>query len=179
MNIETSVPQIDEILSCWKTRIGDDYAGYRGHVYRMFNFCLALHACSDEEKKKLAIAACFHDIGLWSDHTVDYIPPSIAQARQYLAANGLESWSAEIGLMIEMHHKVRPWRGDLYPLVELFRKADLVDFSLGLFTFGLERADVRRVKATIPNEGFHRFLLKGAKDWFLSHPFRPPPFMKW
>ena len=179
MNVEIIVPQIDAILARWKTRIGDDYPGYRGHVYRMYNYCLALHACSDEEKKKLAIAASLHDIGLWSDHTVDYIPPSIVQAKRYLAATGLQAWSEEICLMIEMHHKVRPWRGDGSPLVELFRKADLVDFSLGLFTFGLPRDDIKQVKATIPNHGFHRFLMKAAKDWFRRHPFRPPPFIKW
>ena len=69
-------PLIEEILSGWKDRIGDDYACYRGHVYRMFNFCLALRQCSEEEKTKLAVTACLHDIGLWSDNTVDYIPLS-------------------------------------------------------------------------------------------------------
>jgi len=75
MDIETSNDLIEEILATWKDRIGDDYPGYRGHIYRMFNFCQALRLCSEEEKTKLAIAACHHDIGLWSAHTVDYIPP--------------------------------------------------------------------------------------------------------
>ena len=179
MLIETHVPLIETILATWRDRIGAEYDGYRGHVYRMFNFCLALRECSDEEKTKLAIAACFHDIGLWSDHTPDYIPPSIVQVKQYLADQGLERWSEEIGLMVEMHHKVRPDRHVNYPLVELFRQGDLVDFSLGLFTFGLPRNWINQVKTTIPNQGFHRFLLKGAQDWFSKHPFSPPPFMKW
>ena len=63
MAIETNHPLTEEIVSAWKTRIGDEYAGYRGHVYRLFNFCLALRQCSEEEKTKLAIATCFHDIG--------------------------------------------------------------------------------------------------------------------
>ena len=33
MYIETQHPLIEEMLSDWKDRIGDDYAGYRGHVY--------------------------------------------------------------------------------------------------------------------------------------------------
>ncbi len=88
MDIQTSHPLIEDILSVCKERIGDDYAGYRGHVYRTFNFCLALRQCSEDEKTKLAIAACFHDIGLWSDQTVDYIPPSIVHANRYLTKTG-------------------------------------------------------------------------------------------
>ena len=177
--IETNHPLIEEILSGWKTRIGDDFAGYRGHVYRMFNFCLALRQCSEEEKTKLAIAACFHDIGLWSDQTVDYIPPSIVQAQRYLSETGQDAWSEEIGVMIEWHHKVRRYRDDRMPLVEVFRKGDLVDFSLGIFKCGLPKSFVDEVKAGIPNSGFHRFLMKGAKDWFSKHPLSPPPFMRW
>jgi hypothetical protein len=179
MKIETSLPLMEEILSAWRDRIGVDYDGYRGHVYRMFNFCLALRECTEEEKKKIAIAACFHDIGLWSNHTVDYIPPSIAQVKKYLSQEGLESWSEEVGLMIEMHHKVRPYRDERYPLVEVFRKGDLIDFSLGFFKSGLPGSFVKNIKETIPNAGFHKFLFKGAKDWFSKHPLSPPPFMKW
>ncbi len=179
MNIVTTDDLIEKILSEWKDRIGEDFLGYKGHVYRMFNFCLALHPCNEEEKTKLAIAACFHDIGLWSDHTVDYIPPSIVQAKNYLSNNELQSWSEEIGLMIDLHHKIRAVKDSRYPLVELFRKGDLVDFSLGAFTFGIPRSYIKKVKETIPNNGFHKFLIKGAKEWFLKHPFSPPPFMKW
>lgn len=179
MGIETKNDLIEEILAGWRDRIGDDYLGYRGHVYRMFNFCLLLHPCTEEEKNKLAIAACFHDIGFWSAHTVDYIPPSLSELRAYLLETGRQVWSEEIGLMVEMHHKVRPYRNDRYPLVELFRKADLVDFSLGFFKFGIPSSCVSDVKQAIPNDGFHRFLMKGAREWFTKHPFSPPPFMKW
>ena len=179
MDIQTQYPLIQTILADWKDRIGDDYAGYRGHVYRVFNYCLALHPASKEEKTKLAIAACFHDIGLWSEHTVDYLAPSIEQAKRYLKDTGREDWSEDIALMIAWHHKVRPYRDARFPLVEVFRKGDLVDFSLGLFKCGLPGSLVTQVKAAIPNAGFHRFLLKGAKDWFTRHPFSPPPFMKW
>lgn len=140
MDIVTDDPPIEGILAAWEGRIGVDYPGYRGHVYRMFHFCLALQPCSEGGRRKLAIAACFHDIGLWSDHTVDYTPPSVAQVGRYLAENGLDDWAEEISLMVEWHHKRRPWRDDRYPLVERFRQADLVDFSLGLFRCGLSRA---------------------------------------
>lgn len=179
MVVETHNEQIEDILRAWQDRIGQDYAGYRGHVYRMFNFCLALHTASEQEKTKLAIAACFHDIGLWSEGTADYLPPSIEQAKRYLQETGNEVWSEEISAMIEWHHKIRRFRDDRFPLVEVFRKGDLVDFSLGLFKCGLPKDLVDEVKATIPNAGFHRFLWQGAKAWFAAHPFRPPPFIKW
>lgn len=34
MNIETNNSLIEEILLEWKDRIGEDYDGYHGHVYR-------------------------------------------------------------------------------------------------------------------------------------------------
>ena len=179
MNIETNNPLIEKILLEWRDRIGEDYDGYHGHVYRMYNFCLALHSCSDEEKMKIAIAACHHDIGLWSDHTVDYIQPSVAQAKLYLSQQALNKWSEEIGLMIEFHHKVRSYKDEKYPLVEIFRKGDLVDFSLGIFKCGVPRRFIKDVKKTIPNARFHKFLMKVAREWFVKHPFSPPPFMKW
>lgn len=179
MNIETTNNLIEDIFAAWKDRIGDDYPGYRGHVYRMFNFCLALRSCTEEEKTKLAIAACFHDIGLWSAHTVDYIPPSVSEVKSYLSETGRGGWSEEIGLMVEMHHKIRAYKSESFPLVEVFRKGDLVDFSLGFFKCGIPSAYVSEVKKAIPNNGFHRFLMKGAREWFAKHPLSPPPFMKW
>ena len=179
MKIETNNPLIEEILLEWKERIGVDYDGYRGHIYRMYNFCLALYDCSEEEKEKIAIAACFHDIGLWSDHTLDYIPPSVVQVKKYLSEEKLDQWSEEIGLMVDFHHKVTPYKEEKYPLVEVFRKGDLVDFSLGIFKCGVPKDYIKSVKKTIPNAGFHKFLFKEAQKWFSQHPFSPPPFMKW
>ena len=179
MRIETTHELIETILEQWAGLIGEDYLGYKGHVYRLFNFCLALHPCTEEEKTKLAIAACFHDSGLWSDRTLDYLPPSISHAAQYLSNSGRQEWAEEIALMIGMHHKVRAYPDRRSPLVEVFRKGDLVDVSLGLFSGGIPRSYIRRVKQHIPNHGFHRFLLKAGGAWVLRHPFNPAPFIRW
>lgn len=117
MHIETSNTLIDSILTPWQACIGADYLGYRGHVYRMFHFCLALRPTSEDDKTKLAIAAAFHDIGLWSAHTTDYIPPSVCEVNTWLAANGRQHWQEEIDLMIRFHHKLRPFTEDRFPLV--------------------------------------------------------------
>lgn len=179
MTIEASIPLLEEILGEWKVAIGNDYQAYKNHVYRMIHFCFALQPCDEEARKKVVIAGAFHDIGIWSDGTLDYLPPSVVRADDYLKAQGLERWSEEIGLMIDQHHKLRRYSDSKYPLVELFRKADLVDVSLGLVKFGLSGSEVRSVKQQFPNAGFHKRLGQLAGGWFKKHPLSPPPFLKW
>jgi len=81
--------------------------------------------------------------------------------------------------MIEEHHKLREYENENYPLVELFRKGDLVDFSLGLVKFGLPNEYIKTIKRTFPNMGFHKGLLKKVSVWFLKHPLNPAPMIKW
>lgn len=96
----------------------------------MIHFCFALHPCNAEERKKVIIAAGFHDLGIRANGTVDYPPPSIALTESYLKQNNLEPWIPEITFMIDMHHQPGKYQDDTYALVEVFRKGDLVDFSL-------------------------------------------------
>jgi len=173
------VSLIEAILSPWSGVIGGDYPGYRNHVVRMLTFCLALRACSEEERRKLEIAACFHDIGLWTANTFDYLEPSVPPAREYLREHGLEAWGDEIAAMILDHHKLTAVAVAPSPLVELFRRGDLVDFSLGLVRFGLDANFVRQVKRDIPNAGFHRALVRMTLHWVSRHPLNPAPMMKW
>jgi hypothetical protein len=179
MTIHARLPLLDEILSPWTEAIGADLAGYRNHVYRIVNFSLAMRVCTDDERRKLITAACFHDLGIWSDHTVDYLPPSIARARGYLNDRGLEHWLPDVEPMIAFHHQLTAHADDARPLVEVFRRADLVDVSLGIVRFGLPRSYVARVKAQFPNAGFHRRLVRLAATGFLTQPLRPLPFIKW
>jgi hypothetical protein len=177
--IDDPIPLLEDLLAPWRAALGADYMGYRNHVYRMAHCCFALQACNDEARRKILIAAAFHDLGIWSAGTVDYLPPSVALARQYLIDQGLSAWCEEVELMIDMHHKLRRHDDPRFPLVEVFRQGDLVDFSLGLVTFGLPAAHIRALKAAFPNAGFHRRLLQLAGGWFARHPLSPPPFIKW
>jgi hypothetical protein len=179
VDIEQNIPLLEEILSDWKALIGSEYDGYRNHVYRMIHLCLALKDCNEQEREKIIIAAAFHDIGIWVDDTLDYLPPSIPPATAYLKENNREDWAEEITLMINEHHKLREYKNAAYPLVELFRKGDLVDFSLALFTFGIPKPYIKAVKAAFPNAGFHKNLAKRAARWFFKHPLNPAPMMKW
>ena len=179
VNIQTSIPLIDDILGEWAAAIGPDFEGYRNHVYRVVHFCLALHPYSADERRRVIIAACFHDLGIWSDRTVDYLPPSEARVRDYLARHGLGAWETEIVLMIETHHKLRRYRDPRYPLVEAFRRADLVDVSLGVVPGGLDRRYIREVRRAFPNAGFHWRLARLLVEGLRTRPLNPAPFFKW
>ena len=178
MQIEMKFPLVDEILAPWRWRLGKDYDGYRNHVIRMLNFCISLHPLSDEARQKLLIAGAFHDLGIWSDDTVDYLGPSVALAQKYLREQGLEAWSDEIGDIINFHHKLTAYDG-AFELAEVFRQGDLVDFSKGMVKFGLTREYIGRVKSIIPNAGFHKRLLQLSLRQLSRHPLNPLPMMKW
>ena len=75
---------MEEILGAWKNKVGNDYLGYKNHVYRMIDFCFALHDCDGEEREKIIVADCLHDLGIWVNSTVDCLLPSIALAKAYL-----------------------------------------------------------------------------------------------
>ncbi len=179
IDIEPHIDLLESILAPWTRAVGDDMTGYKNHCYRMIHFTQALYPCGDDEKRKVIIASAFHDIGIWSAQTVDYLPPSKAQAMLYLKAEGLDDWAEEIGLLIDEHHKVTKFKDPKLPLVEAFRQGDLVDFSLGFIKCGLAKAQIKRVQAQFPNAGFHQMLLKSAAGWFRHHPLSVPPFMKW
>ncbi len=179
IEITENIQQLEAILTDWQDVIGAQYQAYRNHVYRMIHCCFALQECNEEDQQKIIIAAAFHDIGIWIENTLDYIPPSIPPAIAHLRRHGLESWSEEISLMISEHHKLRRYKDKTYPLVELFRKGDLVDFSLGLFKSGIDKAYIKSLKATFPNAGFHKFLIRMSVKRFFRHPLNPAPMMKW
>lgn len=176
MELHYSIPLIDDVLGAWGETIGHDLEGYRNHVYRMVNFTYAIGEFDEESRRKIAIAGCFHDIGIWPERTLDYLEPSAYWARRFLAANDLEHWQPQIRDMICQHHKLRTFKSDL--LVEAFRKGDLVDFSLGIFNCGLPRSLVSEVKAAFPNAGFHKCLVGIAARWIVRHPLNPVPVLK-
>src|SRR5262245_26158544 len=152
----TSFPTVEEVLEEHASQLGHDLTAYRNHVYRVVNLCLAIAGDRPVELEKIAVAAVFHDLGIWTNKTFDYIAPSVAVAREHLAARGIADWIPEIEAMIVNHHKITASRPDPPSLVEAFRRADWIDVSRGLRRFGLQRKVVSAVAATWPNAGFHR-----------------------
>lgn len=178
MDIESNLPLVDEILGRFSGVIGTDLAAYRNHVYRVINLCFSLGPFGDDEREKIQIAACFHDIGIWTAGTLDYLGPSATDAAAYLRARGKEEWVPEVLEMIEMHHGLRSRAGSAFLLVEPFRRADIADFSLGVVPMGTSRELIARLKKAFPNAGFHKRLARLGSQWVLRHPLNPLPMFR-
>ncbi len=57
------------------------------------------------------------------------------------------------------------------------RKADWIDISLGLLTFG-QKENFSVARRKFPNLGFHLFLIKQTSKRFLKHPLSPLPMLR-
>ena len=62
----TKIPILDELLHAHVGVLGRDFEGYRNHTYRVVNLCVAQTSSDPEQLEKLAIAAAFHDMGIWT-----------------------------------------------------------------------------------------------------------------
>src|ERR1700752_551170 len=177
--LHMSLPTVEEVLDDHASDLGHDLTAYRNHVYRVVNLCLALVGDRRVELEKIAVAAVFHDLGIWTNNTFDYIAPSVARAREQLAARGMADWIPEIEAMIVDHHKGTRSHAHPQSLVESFRRADWIDVSRGLRRFGLPRTFIAAVAATWPSAGFHRRLVQLKIDRFWKKPLQPLPMGKW
>ncbi len=175
--MEYSNPIIEELFEKFKPIIGVDNDRYKNHVYRVFLNCLLLDT-DDSNLEKYAITSVFHDIGIWTARTIDYLYPSIEQAKLYLIASGRQEWIEEITLMIYWHHRTSPYQGKYSKTVECFRKADWIDVTLGLITFRVSANKIKEIRKKIPNLGFHLFLLNRIFINFFKHPCNPLPMFK-
>jgi len=174
----TNVPIVDSVLYRYAPALQDDFVPYWNHVYRVLNLCAAIAGVSDAGLEKIAVASVFHDLGIWTDHTFDYIRPSASLAREHLAARSLSNWIPEVEAMIVNHHKITRAAADPHSLVEAFRRADWIDVSRGLRRFGVGRAFIRSLFAEWPSTGFHWRLVELAADRFRHHPLTPLPMLK-
>jgi HD superfamily phosphodiesterase len=169
---------IDDILKEHRSDLNVDYDKYRHHVYRVYNFALLLH--EEDEKADtdtLAIAAAFHDIGIWTDGTFDYLSPSIGRAKEYIRTKKLKVSGDEVEEIISNHHKLTRYSDN--KLAESFRKADLIDLTLGIISHGVSHRDILELYQTFPESNFHIFILKEAAIHTFKNPLSPLPFFKW
>lgn len=171
-------PLVEEILHAREHVAGGDvagYRGYRGHVYRMLNFCLALAPQDAEGADKFAVAAAFHDLHVFE--SFDYLGPSVDSAARYLRDAGRPHWLPEVAAMIASHHKLTRYRGEFHERVEPFRRADWVEMTFGVVRFGLSRHFVREVRRTFPIRAFYPGAVsRSALRWLVRHPFNPAPY---
>lgn len=168
---------ITEILSSYKKELGTDFEKYHNHACRVFLFAAKLSNANEDEQKQLAIAAAFHDMGIWSANTMDYLDPSIKLAVEYLTKHKLEDWTESVSQIIDNHHKLTPFKNN--PLAENFRKADLIDLTFGLIKFGLSSSQISEYNKGYPAEGFQPYIFKEVFKNIVKHPLNPLPIMKW
>ncbi len=178
------IAPLDEVLAAHLGELGGDFAAYRNHAYRVVNLCAWLAPGDAASVEKIALAAAFHDLGIWTARTFDYLGPSAELACSHLARAGKPEWSNpewsnEVSAMIHAHHKITRYRGNDTWLVEPFRRADLIDVSHGIVSFGVPRAKLRELFAAWPDAGFHAKLVKLALARAVRHPLRPLPMLKW
>ncbi len=159
--------------------LGPDLNAYRNHVTRVLHFFFAIAPQLQRSAQPILIAGAFHDLGIWTAHTFDYIDPSSQLAHDYLTAQGLEPLWPEVDLIIQKHHKLRFYSGPFEASVETFRRADLVDLSLGLIRAGLKPEFIRAVRGQFPNAHFHARLVAFTGQQFLRTPWNPLPMMRW
>jgi hypothetical protein len=176
--VATEIATLDELLEVHATQLGDDFTSYRNHCYRVANLCIALSPDGAGQIEKIAVATAFHDIGIWTAGTFDYLEPSVRLASAYLAGSTKVGWEPEIREMILNHHKLSRYRANPEWLVEPFRRADWIDVTLGAITFGLPRQTIRALYEAWPNAGFHRRLIGLELVHLRKHPLKPLPMFR-
>jgi len=167
---------VEDVLRAHGGSLGRDAVAYRNHVYRVVNLSLVLGAPDDDAVDKIAIAGVFHDLGIWTDGTFDYLAPSVRLAVAYLSKSGRESWTKEITDAILNHHKIVATSAG--GIAEPFRRADWIDVTRGLRTFGLSRVAINEVFAVWPSAGFHRRLVELSFERLRTHPLSPLPMLR-
>jgi hypothetical protein len=169
---------IDAILDRHRADLADDFTAYRNHAHRVATLCAAEAGDGPEAIEKIAIAAAFHDLGIWADRTFDYLEPSVRLAGEHLLASGRAAWLPAVTAAIHEHHRITRYRGDHAWLVETFRRADWMDVTGGIVASGLSRELFRAALVRWPREGFHRLLARLALRHARSHPSNPLPMLK-
>lgn len=76
MEIAREVPLIDGVLATHREALGRDFDGYRHHALRVFHLARRLAGDAPAWVDRLAVACAFHDLGIWTDGTFDYLAPS-------------------------------------------------------------------------------------------------------
>ena len=170
-----SIQRIEGILQYYTRPLGADYNAYRNHVYRLYHLTLLYHRddLTLTQADALAVGAAFHDIGIWTHRTMDYLRPSMDLADQYMNQNHFVSHSIVRDVILN-HHRMSPAPSELS---EAFRRADTCDISCGIIKNGLPTRLYRQLVKEFPYLGFHRLIIGKMFLYAIRHPFRPFPLL--
>jgi len=158
-------PLVETLLARYEQQIGQDFLGYRNHVYRTITYAMHFLDGRSEFEPTVETGFVYHDIGLWTHRELAYLEPSESVA---IADNAAQGWGLDPELLrgiIHWHHKVFRYTGPYSEVIEACRKADWIDASQGWLRKGISRSMIRQVELAFPNCGFHQSLLRLAKDY--------------
>lgn len=151
---------IERELAPVRACVGEDFSGYRNHVYRVLTYALHFLDGDPRWRPAIAFALAHHDIGLWTDRALAYLEPSERHAELARQARAPELDAQLVRDLIHWHHKITPFRGPNAPVVNAVRKADWVDASGGRVAKGLSRKQIVTVMTALPPLGFYETLAR-------------------
>ena len=163
-----------KVLSNYKESLGSDYHAYLNHVKRVYEYACMLRLERDSDL--FMVAAIFHDLDIWRNSTMNYLPGSIELALDHIAQNNLPIDKATLSLVIKNHHKIRKIKNS--PEAEAFRKADLIDLTSGWIKFNIPKSIIIDTERRYPRLGITKVVLQKVAHWAIRHPFKPFPMMK-
>ncbi|MFB8002476.1 hypothetical protein [Nocardia sp. NPDC056000] len=174
--------EIDRRLEPWSAQLGPDRVAYTNHVLRVISLSDLIAkgpGPAPSDRPEFLAAGVFHDLGIWTAGTFDYLAPSEELAGHWLEGNGQSELTPLVTRMIDQHHKLRS-AGDADDPVEIFRRADAIDVEMAVLgRFGVSRSAYRALTEEFPDAGFHRRLLQLGAERLRTHPFSPLPVLKW
>ena len=81
---------VNGILGLHAQALGPDLPAYRNHVTRVLHFVFAIAPPLQNAPLPILIAGSFHDLGIWTAQTFDYVGPSSKLAHDYMKE---QDWS--------------------------------------------------------------------------------------
>ena len=176
-----SHPVIDSILEAHAAALGGHLRIYRHHCLYVYH---SVHAMVPDEAARsdhaLAVAAAFHDLGLFTEDTIDYLEPSVDLAAAYCEKEGRSDLIGLVTRVIENHHKITPVRrGPDAALIDAFRRADWQFVMMGAYPGALGWRGHRALKRALPTPGFHRFIVGHSARHVRSGKRNPLPILRW
>lgn len=175
--------RVDSLLDPWTPQLADDREPYTNHVMRVLLLSDEVARAANgggtppSEREEFLVAGVFHDLGIWSDGTWDYLQPSIERATAHLESSGKNELVPLVSAMIDQHHKVRRAGFNDDP-VEVFRRADTIDVLLGGRRFGVPLSRYRAILREFPDKGFHASLVRRTFARLGEKPTSPLPMFK-
>jgi hypothetical protein len=171
INVISNYVVVEEAFEPLKAIIGDDFSGYKGHIYRVLTYTQHFLKGDETYLPLVAEALVYHDVGLWTDKTLAYLEPSEERATIALKGKYSQEEMQLIHDIIHWHHKITPFTGAHAAVVDAVRRADWIDASQGFIHQGMPKEHISKVFAAIPEAGFYKTLqdfgprLHGSDVW--------------